>query len=461
MMTKHFLDRIRQSMRLLACICVVQLFALTPVQAASAQVAVGEILLVLGKAFKLDAQGERHRLKAGDNLFAREQILTEASGHVHIKFVDQALVSVRPGSLLEIVRYEFDQQNPARSTVKFELSEGVTRAISGEAARKARERFRLNTPVAAIGVRGTDFVVRATADSTQALVNEGAIVMAPFSPECAVDALGPCMANAIELSDQQLQLAVVSSDIAEPRLLPAPHERDPNGMREEVQLAIAESEESEDDQLRSNEVYLEGVTSTRVTAEVASAETPDEPLDDDLTDFTPAAPVSSVVLQDRQLVWGRWSDELESEELITLSYGTANLDRKVTVGNENYLLFRPETNSTRVEPNLGTVSFALSSAQAFYNSDSGVLAMQVRDGNLDINFVDSAFATDLSLDSALTGAVDFQASGRISDGGYFNSRTAGQTMAGAVSLDGQEAGYFFEKQLQDGAIQGLTLWDAR
>jgi hypothetical protein len=90
-----------------------------------------------------------------------------------------------------------------------------------------------------------------------------------------------------------------------------------------------------------------------------------------------------------------------------------------------------------------------------------MLAMQVRDGNLDINFVDSAFATGLSLDSELTGAVDFQASGKISDGGYFNSRGSDQSMAGAVSIDGQEAGYFFEKQLQDGAIQGLTLWDAR
>jgi hypothetical protein len=460
-MTYQFLDRFKRTMRALPWLCLIPLLALTSVQAASAQVAVGEILLVLGKAYKLDAAGERSRLNAGDSLYAREQILTEASGHVHIKFVDSALVSVRPGSHLEIVRYDFDEQHPERSTVKFQLSEGVTRAISGEAARNARERFRLNTPIAAIGVRGTDFVVRATADSTRALVNEGAIVMAPFSSECAVDAFGPCLANAIELSDQQLQLAELSSDIAEPRLLPAPHERDPNGMREEVQLAIAETEQGDDDQLLSNEVYLEGVTSARVTAEAASVELPDQPIDDALTDFTPEAPVSSVVLQDRQLVWGRWTDNLQAQELITLSYGTASPGREVTVGNENYLLFRPEITGTRVEQNLGTVSFGLSSAQAFYNSESGMLAMQVRDGNLDINFVDSAFATGLSLDSELTGAVDFQASGKISDGGYFNSRGSDQSMAGAVSIDGQEAGYFFEKQLQDGAIQGLTLWDAR
>jgi hypothetical protein len=34
-------------------------------------------------------------------------------------------------------------------------------------------------------------------------------------------------------------------------------------------------------------------------------------------------------------------------------------------------------------------------------------------------------------------------------------------MAGAVSLNGAEAGYYFEKQLEAGGIQGLTLWDKR
>jgi hypothetical protein len=47
------------------------------------------------------------------------------------------------------------------------------------------------------------------------------------------------------------------------------------------------------------------------------------------------------------------------------------------------------------------------------------------------------------------------------DGGYFHSRTDGKIIAGAVSLDGSEAGYFFEQQLLQGDIQGLTLWNSR
>lgn len=44
-----------------------------------------------------------------------------------------------------------------QSLVRFRLDRGVARAISGAAAEGARERFRLNTPLVAIGVRGTDF----------------------------------------------------------------------------------------------------------------------------------------------------------------------------------------------------------------------------------------------------------------------------------------------------------------
>ena len=50
-----------------------------------------------------------------------------------------------------------DEANPSDSQVKLNLIEGTARAVSGEAAKAAKERFRLNTPIAAIGVRGTDY----------------------------------------------------------------------------------------------------------------------------------------------------------------------------------------------------------------------------------------------------------------------------------------------------------------
>lgn len=465
-MTNQYLDRLLQTMSPLLLVVLLLLslsgaavWAEEPAVPSAGPHLVGDVTLVLGKAWRVTAGERRQAIRVGSPVYETDRIFTEANGHVHIRFVDNALVSVRPGSRLEIVRYDYHAARPEQSSVKFRLEEGVTRAISGEAARNARQRFRLNTPIAAIGVRGTDFVVHANADSTRALVNEGIIVLAPYSIECTADAFGPCLVNAVELSDAQMQLVEIDTNATEPRLIPAPHERDPTGMRDEVQVAIARADTDDGDQQVSNEVYLEGVTSGRVSAQAANLkETPSRSA---VPDFTPALPVSTALLTERQLVWGRWAQGLGGQERITLSYNTARVDREVTVGNQDYLLFRPQVDGTRVDQNLGVVRFGLSSAQASYDSASGIVAMQVRGGSLDIDFVDSQFATELHLDHGATGAVNFQASGKISDGGYFNSRSAEQIMAGAVSLDGQEAGYFFEKQLQDGAISGLTLWDAR
>jgi len=87
--------------------------------------------------------------------------------------------------------------------------------------------------------------------------------------------------------------------------------------------------------------------------------------------------------------------------------------------------------------------------------------MQVNGGSLDIDFDRSLFNTELNLNSLATGFVDFRAAGGISERGYFNTRSADQHLAGAVSQDGTEAGYFFDQQLGNGSINGLTLWDSR
>tara|TARA_B100001059_G_scaffold236702_1_gene289206 strand:+ start:2161 stop:3636 length:1476 start_codon:yes stop_codon:yes gene_type:complete len=455
---------------------------------AEPQVAVGEVSLVLGKAYRLTAEGKRTRLQRGDRVSEGDRIDTESSGHVHLRFYDDALVSVRPNSQLTIWRYEFDPLNPADSAIKFDLKEGVTRAISGAAAKAARDRFRLNTPVAAIGVRGTDFVVSADAASTKAVVNEGAIVMAPYSNSCRADALGPCLANALELTDSSLRLASVEQDQPLPQLLPLSAVRSPDKIQEQVQLAIsgsatpaasavtlATSATPSSDQEVSNQVLLEGVTSPAVNAEAkVAAETasvtdfiPVDPISVSAEgnviefDFTPPSPLTAKSLSDRQLVWGRYADSPLASDRLALDFEEARASRRITVGTLDYGLFRFEPGPRRLAGDLEITGFQLTSAQAVFNSQTGIVAMSVNGGSLDINFQDNSFATALNLTHELTGEVDFVANGVVVDGGFFRAIEATQRLSGAVSLDGAEAGYQFEKQLAEGVVSGLTLWDSK
>lgn len=463
-MTTLFLVRLRKTLSIL------QRLSLAVIAGLSMQIAwaaepiqeqgpvVGEVSLVLGKAFLQTVDAKRLPIRVGTQIHETDQILTQANGHVHVRFVDQALVSVRPDSTLEILRYDYNPDQPDRSSVKFNLVEGVTRSISGDAARSARQRFRLNTPIAAIGVRGTDFVVSATDQTVRALVNEGAIVMAPYSADCTADAFGPCATNAVELSQNTLQIIELDGSTPLPRLIPAADTRNQGSLQQQVQLALDTSSDA-DDKTVGTDVYLENVTSNKVTADAANA---NQPAPVALPDFTPKTAVSAAVLNQKQLVWGRWADGEGNLERLTVPHLDARSAREVTVGNSDYVLVRTENGSKQIDQTLGVVSFSLSSAQAFYSPANGnTVAMQVRGGNLDIDFVKNNFATDLNLSHAATGNVSISGAGRISEAGYFNSIETGQRIAGSVSIDGSEAGYFFEKQLLDGGIQGLTLWDSK
>lgn len=458
-------------------------------QPAAENLPVGQVSLVLGKARVIRA-GAAVSVTKDMAITVSDRIETESNGHVHIRFVDDALVSVRPNSHLTIQRYDYDVSQPELSAVKFELQEGVTRAISGEAAKAARDRFRLNTPIAAIGVRGTDFVVSADAGTTRALVNEGTIVMAPFSEGCSSDALGPCVANALELSGDTLQLASVNGDEPLPQILPPQSIRSPNMMQEEVQLAVASQVKESNtannpgaqvevetpvvaaapsvaqadagsNEAVNNELLLEGAATPAVTdAEVAAVAAAEAALIP--PDFTPSRALTVADLGYRQLVWGRYADNPDITDRIPLSLEEASEGRAVSVGNLDYGLFRADAadGSRRVNSELGIVGFQLNSAQAVYNSSTGVVAMAVNDGSLNIDFQENAFFTALTLNSELTGQVDFSANGRIVDGGFLRAIEATQRVAGAVSFDGTEAGYLFEQQLENGVVSGLTLWDS-
>jgi hypothetical protein len=421
---------------------------------------VGSVSLVLGKAFLIQGTG-REIIKKGAPVSVGDKVYTEQNGHVHIRFIDNALVSVRPQSTLLIERYEYNALRPEASTVKFDLTEGVVRSISGGAASAAKNRFRLNTPVAAIGVRGTDFVVNANALSTKALVNEGVIVVAPFSSFCSAAGLGPCADNAVELAGDSFQVLEISGST----ILPIADVNRPPAqvadLRDRFRLASpSDSGGSEDGrQSDASAVYLEARSSDKVSEASATAEVTGRIETELSPDYTPKLAIEIV---GASLAWGRFSSDLPNPaELLSVDRASAAEGRTITVAAGNYLLYRSEPKGPRVDSNLGVVGFELNSAQAFYDSANGSVAMRVAGGDLTVDFVDNRFSTALRLDHASTGAMDFSSGGRIADGGYLLGLSEGKSVVGAVATDGREAGYFFEQQLPSGSINGLTLWSGQ
>ncbi|MFK7863352.1 MAG: FecR domain-containing protein [Pseudohongiellaceae bacterium] len=492
-MTRMF-NTLAQALKPRFCgLLLVALFCLPAVatEAASDDDSIGHVQIVLGKAYIESVEKGRQRIEAGSKIYVGDEITTRSNGTVFINFVDDASVSVRQDSHLQILSYQYDKARPEDSKVKFNLVRGVTRAISGEAATAAREQFRLNTPIAAIGVRGTDFVVRATDSTTEAQVNEGTIVLAPLSAECSTDSFGPCVANAVELTGDSFNTIALDNNEASPRVLPAAQDRGSEVLQQEVQTMLASNTSAVEEPAAEpyvEEVFVEEANSNQVAADttVAALDTtatipepepeipepeipePEIPIPDPvLPDFTPALATTEVALKENQLVWGRFAGVADDLERITLPRADAAVGREVTLGNFEYTLYRDPGDRVRVDRSLGTVNFALDSAQAFHNSAAGTVALRVVDGTLGIDFQENTFATQLNLDHETTGPIDFSTVGGVFDGGFLRSSDeslsfgGSGSFGGAVSFDGQEAGYFFEQQLENASIEGLTLWNAR
>ena len=167
-------------------------WAPAPASASAEAEGIGQVSLLIGQARVVRKDGAVEPLKRGMFVHVGDRVETSASGHVHLRFIDNASVAVRPDSALEIQAYRFDAQRPADSEVRLQVDHGTTRSISGRATEVDKNRFRLNTPIAAIGVRGTDFIVQATESSMRATVAEGAIVVSALGEGCSAAGLGAC-----------------------------------------------------------------------------------------------------------------------------------------------------------------------------------------------------------------------------------------------------------------------------
>lgn len=118
---------------------------------------VGEVLFVHGTVHSIDQQGSQRLLSRGDGIFAGDKIVTQPASSAQILMVDDGYFAIRPSSEVSIDEYRFEKK--ATDSVKASILKGGLRSITGTIGKKHKRNFSLKTPVATIGIRGTDMVI--------------------------------------------------------------------------------------------------------------------------------------------------------------------------------------------------------------------------------------------------------------------------------------------------------------
>jgi len=117
-----------------------------------------EVVFAIGQA-RASAGGESRPLRKGDRLDEGETVSTGPGGRLQLRFKDGAFVALQPESSLRIDRYRQVEKGDAEDSVGMSFLRGGLRTLSGAVGKKDPKAYRMDSPVATIGIRGTGYTL--------------------------------------------------------------------------------------------------------------------------------------------------------------------------------------------------------------------------------------------------------------------------------------------------------------
>ncbi len=120
---------------------------------------VGRVLLAAGDTIAVRGN-QSITLAFGAVVQDRDVIRTGAASNLQVRFVDESIVSLREMSELRIDEFRFAGTEDGSERALFSLLKGGLRVITGLVGRFNNKNYRMSTPTATIGIRGTDYAAR-------------------------------------------------------------------------------------------------------------------------------------------------------------------------------------------------------------------------------------------------------------------------------------------------------------
>jgi hypothetical protein len=419
-----------------------------PGQASAAKGDAAQVVFVAG-----DVKAANKSLLIDAMVSEGAEISTGADGFVYLKTIDNGFLIVRPNSIIRIVAYQVDKQKPENTRIKLELVKGVARSISGEAVKLSRQNFRFNTPVAAIGVRGTDFTVFTDQAVSRVSVLSGGVVVSGFGGACVPTGTGPCEgASSVELfAAQQGKLLQIQKDQIKPSLFnsssASPDVISPP-RRDEPVVGVPPPVVAVTPVVLPNNAVTDPLKNTNLP---------------DIIQTTQNAQAATKALEN-SISWGRWTNLMGLAPTLDSKLQAA-AQAKLVAANPYFAIYQSKTSEWQV-PVVGGIGFALKGGEAFIIDDklNTISSAAMENGKLQIDFATASFATGFDLVTSKE-RVAMYAQGSVSpDGKLFGnsqfSTPTNMSVSGIVTAEkGGTAAYLFQRRLDnDRQTYGATYW---
>jgi FecR protein len=116
----------------------------------------GVVQFAAGDVKVVAASGSERAARKGMPVSVGDTLLTAEGALAQLKMGDGAIVVVQPQSRLTVAEFHYAGQEDGTEKVRYRLEQGGFRAVTGAIGRTHKQNYVIETPIAHMGVRGTD-----------------------------------------------------------------------------------------------------------------------------------------------------------------------------------------------------------------------------------------------------------------------------------------------------------------
>jgi hypothetical protein len=120
----------------------------------------------------------KQTITTGTYIYADEVVRTGPTGKAQMLFADRTNLAIAPMTEIRLDKFVYDPSGGAQGDVVLVATEGSFRFITGLLP---HENYQIKTPVATMGIRGTEFIVVITSAGIQVQVLSGEVVITTIS----------------------------------------------------------------------------------------------------------------------------------------------------------------------------------------------------------------------------------------------------------------------------------------
>lgn len=144
----------------------------TQVFAESDSISAGKTIMALGNVTAQTPDKQRSLTRRAP-VFMQDTVFTGVDSRTQMRMLDGGLLSLKAETHLAISKYDFDPTSE-KASILLSLIKGGLRTVTGKIDQQ-QSRYQLQTPVASIGVRGTDYSAQMEEQDLLLAVWQGAI----------------------------------------------------------------------------------------------------------------------------------------------------------------------------------------------------------------------------------------------------------------------------------------------